>query len=159
MAKRLFREVKELKKALAGFREEGRTVVLANGCFDIIHVGHIRYLCEAATYGDMLIVAVNDDESTRALKGEGRPVVPDGERAELLLALRCVDYVLLFGEQTVDRIIRELRPDFHAKGTDYTVATVPELETASEVGCRTVITGDPKDHSSREMIERLRGGG
>ena len=124
----------------------------------ILHVGHIRYLEEAAGHGDLLVVAVNDDESTRRLKGEGRPVMPAAERAEILSALRVVDYVLIFPDDTVDGILRELRPDVHAKGTDYTVETVPELETARATGCITVITGDPKDRSSREIISRLRRG-
>ena len=157
MDTRLFRDVDELARELGPRREGGARIVLANGCFDILHVGHVRYLEEAAALGDLLVVAVNDDRSTRALKGSGRPVIPEEERAELLLALRCVDRCLLFGEATVDRIIRRLRPDVHAKGTDYTVESVPERETARDVGTETVITGDPKKHASREIIGRMRG--
>jgi rfaE bifunctional protein nucleotidyltransferase chain/domain len=155
----LFRDAAALAAELAPLRAAGRTVVLANGCFDILHVGHVRYLCEAASLGDLLVVALNDDRSTRLLKGEGRPVMPAEERSEILLALRCVDYVLLFGEPTADAILETLRPDVHAKGTDYTVDTVPERQTALSVGCRTVIVGDPKDHSSRDIVRRLTGEG
>lgn len=159
MKTRLFRNVHELAGSLEERRAGGSRIVLANGCFDILHVGHVRYLEEAATLGDLLVVAINDDRSTRALKGEGRPVIPEEERAELLLSLRCVDCCLLFGDRTVDRIIRGLRPEIHAKGTDYTVESVPERETAISVGTRTVITGDPKTHASREIIGRMRDDG
>lgn len=152
----IFTDAGRLAGILAGFRSGDRKVVLANGCFDIIHVGHVRYLEEAADHGDFLVVAINDDDSTRRLKGEGRPVMPALERAEILSAMRFVDYVLIFPEDTVDGVLRELRPDVHAKGTDYTVETVPEIETAREIGCVTVITGDPKDRSSRGIISRLR---
>ncbi len=134
-------------------------VVLANGCFDVLHIGHVRYLEAAASLGNLLVVAMNNDRSTRALKGDGRPVIPEMERAEMLLAIRHVDYVLIFGDKTVDRILEILRPDFHAKGTDYTVETVPERETAGSIGCTTVIVGDPKDHASRDIIGKLRGEG
>jgi len=152
----IFTDAGRLAGTLAGIRPEGSRVVLANGCFDILHVGHVRYLEEAATHGDLLVVAINDDDSTRRLKGEGRPVIPAIERAEILSAMRSVDYVLIFTEDTVDNVLRELRPDVHAKGTDYTVETVPEIETSREIGCVTVITGDPKDRSSRGIISRLR---
>lgn len=152
----IFDDTGRLSGILEKPRSRGETVVLANGCFDIIHVGHIRYLEEAADHGDLLVVAVNDDDSTRRLKGEGRPVMPAVERAEILSAMRFIDYVLIFREDTVDGVLRELRPDVHAKGTDYTTETVPEIETAREIGCVTVITGDPKDRSSREIISRLR---
>ncbi len=152
----IFTDAGSLAGILAGLRSGDRKVVLANGCFDIIHVGHVRYLEEAADHGDFLVVAINDDDSTRRLKGEGRPVMPALERAEILSAMRFVDYVLIFPEDTVDGVLRELRPDVHAKGTDYTVETVPEIETAREIGCVTVITGDPKDRSSRGIISRLR---
>ena len=152
----IFDDTGRLSGILEKDRSKGETVVLANGCFDIIHVGHIRYLEEAADHGDLLVVAVNDDDSTRRLKGAGRPVMPAVERAEILSAMRFIDYVLIFREDTVDGVLRELRPDVHAKGTDYTTETVPEIETAREIGCVTVITGDPKDRSSREIISRLR---
>ncbi len=157
MKNEIFLDIDLLIRELEPMRGRGAGLVLANGCFDILHVGHVRYLEEAARLGDLLVVAVNDDLSTRNLKGEGRPVMPQEERAEIICSLRCVDYVLLFGEPTVDGIIRKLKPDIHAKGTDYSVETVPELESARETGCRTVITGDSKDHSSGEIIRSLRG--
>lgn len=156
MKETIFTDAGRLAVILGDLRSVDRKVVLANGCFDIIHVGHVRYLEEAADHGDILVVAINDDESTKRLKGEGRPVMPAAERAEILSAMRFIDYVLIFPEDTVDGVLRELRPDVHAKGTDYTVETVPEIETAREIGCVTVITGDPKDRSSREIISRLR---
>ena len=156
MTGRIFTDASILSGRLEDDRGRGGKVVLANGCFDFVHVGHVRYLAEAAEHGDILVVAVNDDGSTRRLKGKGRPMMPAPERAEILASMRFVDYVLIFGEDTVDGVLRTLRPDVHAKGTDYTVDTVPELETAREIGCRTVITGDPKERSSRELISRLR---
>jgi rfaE bifunctional protein nucleotidyltransferase chain/domain len=156
---RIFREPARLRKTLERARAERGAVVLANGIFDILHVGHIRYLEGAAALGGILVVALNDDASARALKGPGRPVVPAEERAETLAALRVVDFVLIFGGATVDGIIEALRPDVHAKGTDYTVDTVPELGTARSVGTKTVIVGDAKGHSSRDMIKRIREGG
>ncbi len=153
---RYFSEINSLSAVLEKRRGESGPIVLANGCFDVMHVGHIRYLKAAASLGGILVVALNDDISARRLKGEDRPIFCESERAEILLALDVVDYVLLFGEGTVDGIIRILRPDFHAKGTDYKVETVPELETARSVGCETVIVGDPKDHSSSEIIYRIR---
>lgn len=156
MKERLFYDAARLAGELGGPLSRKRTVVLANGCFDIVHVGHVRYLQGAAALGDILIVALNDDDSTRRLKGGGRPVMPVAERAEIVLAMRHVDYVLIFGEETVDGILEAIRPDIHAKGTDYTVETVPERATARAIGCRTVIVGDPKDHSSRDIIRTLR---
>jgi rfaE bifunctional protein nucleotidyltransferase chain/domain len=155
---RIFRDAEALAAELGALRAGRGPVVLANGCFDVLHVGHVRYLRAAAALGGILVVALNDDESTGAIKGPGRPVIPAAERAEIIGALRCVDYVLLFGERTVDGVIRALRPDVHAKGTDYTSETVPERETARAVGCRTVIVGDPKDHASRDIIRRIREG-
>ncbi len=154
----VFRDRAELAAELAPLRRERGPLVLANGCFDVLHVGHIRYLREAAALGAILVVALNDDESTRALKGAGRPVMGEDERAEILLALRFVDFVLIFRERTVDGIIRSLRPEIHAKGTDYTADTVPERDTSREVGCKTVIVGDPKNHSSRDIIRTIREG-
>jgi len=156
---RVFDEPSRLAGILEEKRKRGLGIVLANGCFDLLHVGHVRYLEEAAGHGDILVVAVNDDDSTRRLKGEGRPVTPARERAEIVAALGPVDYVLIFGDDTVDSVLRQLRPDVHAKGTDYSVETVPEIGTAREIGCRTVITGDPKDHSSGAMIDRMKGEG
>jgi len=155
--KNIFRNIDELVDAIEKEKKEGKTIVLANGCFDIIHVGHIRYLRGAKKEGDVLVVAVNDDASTKALKGAGRPVVPDEERAEIVASIRYVDYCLIFSERTVDDVIKKLKPHVHAKGTDYTEERVPEYETAKSVGCRTVIVGDPKEHASREIIDRIKG--
>jgi rfaE bifunctional protein nucleotidyltransferase chain/domain len=125
---------------------------LANGCFDLLHVGHVRYLHAAHELGGRVIVAVNSDDSVRALKGEGRPLIPAEERAEILAALADVDAVVVFGEKDVRAIIREIRPDFHAKGTDYTQESVPERDEVEACGGRVVIVGDPKDHSASEII-------
>lgn len=140
-------------------RSGGNTPVQANGCFDILHAGHLRYLRGAASLGAILVAALNGDRSTALLKGEGRPLISQDERTEILSALKPFDYVLVFGNETVDGVIRILRLDFRAKGTDYEVETVPEIETARAVGCRTVIAGDPKDNSSRKIIARIRGEG
>jgi rfaE bifunctional protein nucleotidyltransferase chain/domain len=121
-----------------------------------MHVGHARYLADAAAHGDFLVVAVNDDAGTRRMKGEGRPVVPARDRAMLVAALSCVDAVLLFPDDTVERVLREIRPAVHAKGTDYTTETVPERAVARELGIETVIAGDPKTHASREVVARVR---
>jgi rfaE bifunctional protein nucleotidyltransferase chain/domain len=135
----------------------GRTrVVLANGCFDPLHVGHVRYLEDARSYGDYLVVALNNDESTRRLKGSGRPVVAAAMRAELLAALAAVDAVVIFEDENVERILDVIRPSVHAKGTDYTADTVPEADAARRLGIRTVITGDPKAHASRDIVARVR---
>ncbi len=143
----------ELAERLAESRA-GRRVVLANGCFDLLHVGHLRYLRDARSRGDVLVVAVNTDESVRRLKGEGRPLVPLVERAELLLALEPVDHVVAFDEATLEVTLRTLVPDVHAKGTDYTVETVPEAPIDDELGIEIAICGDPKDHDSSELIQR-----
>ena len=137
-------------------RAAGRTVALANGCFDLLHVGHVRYLAGARAEADRLVVAVNDDDSVRALKGEGRPLHSAAERAELIAALRMVDYVVLFSGPTVAPLIERIRPDVHCKGTDYTAETVPEREVVAAVGGRTAIVGDPKDHSTRNLLDRIR---
>jgi rfaE bifunctional protein nucleotidyltransferase chain/domain len=137
-------------------RAAGRTFALANGCFDLLHVGHVRYLQAAAAEADRLIVAVNDD-GTAALKGPGRPIMPAADRAELIAALRGVDYVVVFPEPTVTPLLMLLRPDVHCKGTDYTIDTVPERETVRGYGGRIAIVGDPKDHSTRDLVARLRG--
>jgi D-glycero-beta-D-manno-heptose 1-phosphate adenylyltransferase len=136
-------------------RAAGRTIAFANGCFDILHVGHIRYLESAAREGDVLVVALNDDASVRQLKGEGRPILPASDRAELVAALRCVDYVVIFSELTVGPLLTALRPDVHCKGTDYTAESVPERDIVRGYGGRTAIVGDPKDHSTRELIARI----
>ncbi|HUF48549.1 MAG TPA: adenylyltransferase/cytidyltransferase family protein [Vicinamibacterales bacterium] len=135
-------------------RRAGRSLSFANGCFDVLHVGHVRYLEGAKREGDRLIVAVNDDESVWALKGEGRPLLPGHARAELVAALRVVDYVVLFPDHTVERLLVRLRPDVHCKGTDYTVETVPEREVVRAYGGRVAIVGDPKDHSTRDLIAK-----
>lgn len=133
-----------------------RRIILANGCFDPLHVGHTRYLADARALGDFLVVAVNDDGSARRLKGEGRPIVSAADRAQLLAALAAVDAVLVFSEDDVTHILEGLRPSVHAKGTDYTPESVPERAVAERLGIETVITGDPKTHASREIVARLR---
>lgn len=138
-------------------RAAGRSVAFANGCFDLLHVGHTRYLESAAAEGDVLVVAVNDDDSVRGLKGRGRPVLAGAHRAELVAALRCVDYVVLFPEPTVGPLLEALRPDVHCKGTDYTVETVPERDIVKAFGGRIAIVGDPKDHSTRDLLGRIAG--
>jgi len=144
-----------LVEQVARDREAGRTIAFANGCFDILHVGHVRYLEAAADEADRLVVAINDDESVRQLKGEGRPVLPAADRAELVAALRVVDYVVVFPELTVTTVLEAVRPDVHCKGTDYTVDTVPERDVVKQWGGRTAIVGDPKDHSTRELLGRI----
>lgn len=137
---------------MAEWRRSGQSVTLANGCFDLLHVGHVRYLRAAKQLGGKLIVAVNSDESVRALKGEGRPLMPAEERAEILAALEDVDAVVIFPECDVRALIREIRPDIQAKGTDYTADNVPERDVVREYGGRVEIVGDPKDHSASEII-------
>jgi D-glycero-beta-D-manno-heptose 1-phosphate adenylyltransferase len=137
-------------------RAHGLTHAFANGAFDILHVGHIRYLDAARREADRLIVAVNDDASVRGLKGAARPVLPQADRAELVAALRAVDYVVIFPEPTVTPLLEVLRPDVHCKGTDYTADTVPERATVRAYGGRIAIVGDPKDHSTSDLLTRLR---
>ena len=141
-----------MQQQVAGWRRAGDAIILANGAFDLLHVGHVRYLHAAKALGGRLIVAVNSDDSVRALKGAGRPLMPAGERAEILAALADVDAVVIFPEADVRAIIREIRPDVHAKGTDYTAATVPERDEVIAVGGRVEIVGDPKLHSTTELI-------
>lgn len=143
---------RELLTRVAEWRERGDSIVLANGCFDLLHVGHVRYLRAAKALGGRLIVAINSDESVRSLKGEGRPVMPENERAEILAALASVDAVVIFSEKDVTALVREIRPNIQAKGTDYTVATVPERDVVVECGGRVEIVGDPKDHSATKII-------
>jgi rfaE bifunctional protein nucleotidyltransferase chain/domain len=148
----------ELQRQVAEWRKLGDAIILANGCFDLLHVGHVRYLQAAKELGGRLIVAINSDESVRALKGEGRPLMPAAERAEILAAFADVDAVVIFSEPDVRALIREMRPNIQAKGTDYTVDTVPERDVLAECGGRVEIVGDPKDHSATEIIHsRLRG--
>ncbi len=141
----LAREVEQARVARS-------TIVLANGCFDLFHVGHVRYLVGAKMLGDILIVGVNSDRQARRLKGDGRPFMPENERAEIVSSLRCVDFVTIFDEPTVETLLRTLRPDFHAKGTDYTTETVPERDIVREYGGTIAIVGDPKDHSTTDLI-------
>jgi rfaE bifunctional protein nucleotidyltransferase chain/domain len=140
---------------VARLRADGRTVALANGCFDLLHVGHIRYLEAAAAEADVLVVAINDDDSVRALKGAGRPVLAAADRAELVAALRAVDFVTVFPEATVTALLDALKPDVHCKGTDYSADTVPEREAVRAYGGRIAIVGDPKDHSTRDLFARI----
>jgi len=142
----------ELQRRVADWRRDGDRITLTNGCFDVLHVGHVRYLHAARQLGGKVVVAVNSDDSVRALKGEGRPVMPAAERAEILAALADVDAVVVFPEDDVRAIIREIQPDFHAKGTDYTPESVPERDEVEACGGRVVIVGDPKDHSATEII-------
>jgi len=142
----------------ARLRAEGKRVVLANGVFDLLHVGHVRYLTAARALGDVLFVGVNGDAAVRRLKGPGRPLMPAAERVELLAALRPVDHVVVFDEDTADRLVSLLRPDVHAKGTDYTAASVPEAASVEAVGGRVAIVGDPKAHATRDVIARIRRG-
>lgn len=146
----------ELSSRLEEHRKNGERIVMANGCFDILHAGHVRYLEAARREGDVLVVAVNSDSSTRELKGEGRPILKELDRAELVAALGAVDYAVVFQEPDVRSLLRELRPDVHAKGTDYTVESVPERDEAERLAIRVAIVGDPKDHSTRGLIERIR---
>lgn len=147
----------ELAAAVAGDRAAGRTLAFANGCFDLLHVGHVRYLQGAAAQADRLIVAVNTDASVRGLKGPDRPVQPEQDRAELVAALRGVSYVVLFSDPTVERLLLLLKPDVHCKGTDYTVETVPERGVVLSYGGRTAIVGDPKNHDTRALIAKIAG--
>ncbi len=146
----------ELVALIAEDRLAHRTVAFANGCFDVLHVGHVRYLDGARREAERLVVAVNDDDSVRALKGAGRPIMPAADRAEIVAALGVVDYVVLFPDATVERLLRLVRPDVHCKGTDYTPDTVPEREVVREYGGRVAIVGDPKERSSRDLIGRIR---
>jgi rfaE bifunctional protein nucleotidyltransferase chain/domain len=146
----------KLKSLVADHKKHGHTVVFANGCFDILHVGHVRYLEAARRQGDILIVAVNGDASVRTLKGPGRPILEEAARVRLVAALRAVDYVVIFSEITVASLLRDLLPDIHAKGTDYSADTVPERVIAKELGIKVAIVGDPKNHSTRALLNSLR---
>lgn len=148
-----------LREVAEEHRRAGRKIVLANGIFDLLHAGHVRYLQGARAEGDVLVVGVNSDLSTKQLKGEGRPVLTERARAALVAALAVVDYVVVFDELDVRLLLRELQPNVHAKGTDYTVETVPERDLADWLGIRVAIVGDAKEHSTRELLARLRGPG
>jgi rfaE bifunctional protein nucleotidyltransferase chain/domain len=147
---------RELITAVSRDRDAGRSFAFANGCFDLLHVGHVRYLQGAAAEADRLVVAVNDDASVLRLKGAGHPILPVWDRAELVDAVRGVDYVVIFGDETVGRLLERLRPDVHCKGTDYTVESVPERDVVRRYGGRTAIVGDPKTHSTRDLLARLK---
>lgn len=146
----------DLVEAIHTERAEGRTIAFANGCFDVLHVGHVRYLSDAKAQADRLIVAVNSDDSVTGLKGPGRPVLSGPDRAEMVAALDSVDYVVLFSDPDVHRLLRLLKPDVHCKGTDYTPETVPERDTVLAYGGRIAIVGDPKDHSTRDLLARIK---
>ncbi len=147
----------EASRRLAEHRDKGQRIVLANGCFDILHVGHTRYLAGARAEGDVLVVAINSDPSVARLKGPGRPVLPAEARAELVAALAVVDYVVVFDEPNVESLLETLHPSVHAKGTDYTADSVPERAVAARLGVRVAIVGDPKHHSTRDLLARLAG--
>lgn len=148
-------ERRELSEVVAAWRAVGETVTLANGCFDLLHVGHVRYLQGARALGGKLVVAINSDASTRRIKGPQRPAMPEQERAEIIAALGCVDAVVIFDEPDVRALIREIKPDIQAKGTDYTRDNVPERDEVIAGGGRVEIVGDPKDHSTTELLGRI----
>jgi rfaE bifunctional protein nucleotidyltransferase chain/domain len=149
----------EVRRRVEDARAGGRTIAFANGCFDVLHVGHVRYLEGARGEADVLVVGVNGDASVRRLKGEGRPVLPEADRALLVAALRAVDHVVVFPDDDVSRLLLALRPDVHCKGTDYTPDTVPEKGVVRSYGGRVAIVGDPKRHDTRVLLERIRAGG
>lgn len=147
----------ELEVLLKADRAAGRSIAFANGCFDVLHVGHVRYLEGSKAQADRLVVAINDDESARRLKGKNRPILAAEHRAELVAALRSVDYVVIFPEATVGPLLEAFKPDVHCKGTDYTEDNVPEREVVKAYGGRVAIVGDPKDHSTRHLLARIAG--
>jgi rfaE bifunctional protein nucleotidyltransferase chain/domain len=153
---RVVNSLADLKEIIGEAKRRGRTVVFGNGCFDLIHVGHVRYLRSARALGDLLVVAVNDDESVTGLGKRKKVVTPAAERAEIVAALEGVDYVILFSDPTVENLLLALRPDIHAKGTDYTADNVPERDVVLSYGGRIAIVGDPKDHSTRDIIESIK---
>ena len=148
-----------LVEAIRIDRAHGHTIAFANGCFDVLHVGHVRYLADAKSQGDRLVVAVNDDASVQGLKGPRRPILNGTDRAEMVAALESVDYVVLFSDPDANRLLQLLKPDVHCKGTDYTPETVPERDTVLAYGGRIAIVGDPKDHSTRDLLARIRSSG
>jgi D-glycero-beta-D-manno-heptose 1-phosphate adenylyltransferase len=149
------KSIEEILQILPRIRSTGGKIVFANGCFDLIHAGHIRYLQHARSLGDALILGINSDACVRQLKGTGRPLQSENDRAEMLASLNCVDYVLVFDDPTVDTVLMKLKPDIHAKGTDYTADSVPERATVLSYGGQTVITGDAKNHSTRDLIQTI----
>lgn len=150
-----FKSLSKLRRIIAGEKAKGKTVVLANGCFDLFHLGHIRYLRAAKSKGDVLVVAINSDSSVRKLKGKGRPILPQRERAEILAAFSAVDYVTVFNEPTVTKVLLALRPDIHAKGSDYSRETVPERETVKSYGGKVAIVGGPKIRNTSQIIHNI----
>ncbi|MBK7992221.1 MAG: adenylyltransferase/cytidyltransferase family protein [Blastocatellia bacterium] len=144
-----------LEEKILKARVEAKTIVFANGCFDLLHVGHVRYLYGAKALGDLLVVAINSDRIVQQLKGSNRPITSENERAEIIAALSCVDYVTIFDTPTVTELLLLLKPDIHAKGTDYTIETVPEREIVKSYGGRVAIVGDPKDHSTSSILEQI----
>jgi rfaE bifunctional protein nucleotidyltransferase chain/domain len=159
VSRKILRDIDGLRRRVEDLKRESKRVVFTNGGFDILHVGHVRALRDARALGDHLVVAVNGDESVRRAKGHGRPIFPEDERAEIVACLACVDTVYVFHEPTVDRLLGDLRPHVHAKGPDYTLETVPERGTVLSYGGEIAIVGDPKDHSSSDIVRRLRSGG
>lgn len=155
-AKEKIRTVEECEALRKQAADGGKAVVLANGCFDLLHAGHVSYLEGARREGDVLIVGINSDRSEREIKGEGRPILPEGERAELVAGMEAVDAVVIFDEPTCEALLRRLRPDVHAKGTDYTEKTVPERAIADELGIRVAIAGAPKENASKDIIQTIR---
>ena len=153
---KILKELGTLARIIEGLRSEGKVVVLANGCFDLLHVGHVRALEDARSRGDYLVVALNSDKSTEKLKGKGQPIIPLEERMEVVAALQFVDYVTCFDDERVDALLRKLKPTMMAKGQDYTEKTVPERETAKEIGTRIVIVGDKKNHATSKILARIR---
>ncbi|MBP1609525.1 MAG: D-beta-D-heptose 1-phosphate adenosyltransferase [Acidobacteria bacterium] len=149
------KNIRELKELVCKSQKMGDCVVFANGCFDLIHVGHVRYLEDAKAHGNLLIVGINSDLSVGRLKGYGRPLQPEAERCEILGSFECVDYIVLFDDTTVDNLLLALKPDIHAKGTDYTEESVPERDTVASYGGKVAIVGDAKDHSTRDLINDI----
>jgi rfaE bifunctional protein nucleotidyltransferase chain/domain len=147
--------LEEAERLASAWRRAGKRIVLANGCFDLLHVGHVRYLQSARALGDVLVVGLNSDAAVRRLKGPGRPLMPVAERAEVLGALAAVDAVVVFDADTAEALVSRLRPDVHAKGTDYTADTVPEREAVTAAGGRVAIAGDPKEHSTKDLIATI----
>ena len=145
----------EMARTVRRLKDENKTIVFANGCFDLLHGGHVSYLESAKEFADVLIVGLNSDASVHLLKGKGRPIIPEAERAEILSAFEMVDYIVLFNEPTCDALLEKLQPDYHAKGTDYTEKTVPERETALNLGIERAICGNPKQNATRDIIQRI----
>ena len=146
---------KELVELIRQHKKAGQRVIMANGCFDLVHGGHVSYLQDSKKLGDILVVAVNSDSSIKKLKGDKRPIYLENERLDILAAFECIDYIMVFDEPTVDGILRELHPDVHSKGTDYTKETVPERQTAIEMGIETYIAGAPKENATKDIIQLI----